>query len=375
MFTLLFSLAAQAADWEAIQGTERGHEDQALRPWGFLQLVGDDVLADGGAVHADVRRARVGFRGAIPGTDGDVAWLIAAEFGRSALTRTQPVVLTDASITFSQIPYARVRIGQFKLPLMDEALESNPLAAPTINPSNAVTLLSESRVTDGAYTSGSGGYRDFGAQVFDAIPLGKNELAYALMVSQGRAGTVAPGPPTDVTGRLRFSHLLDAEASPTDPHRPELSLIVWRDEGTREHDGAPTRRRRQGVSAHLESPSVRARVELVHASGMLESGGAAPAAGPPVIVPDGVAYGGTALVHGELAGVGGTASYSELWRDARSDAALRVFRTLTLGAGYAFTPRARVMADVELRSIAAPHDAADVPQPGPRVSLQVVAVF
>ena len=178
---------AAAADWLMLQGTELAADPAPVRPWGFVQALGEGVAfgspVDGLSAESlqafngerasfnrvgtgdatwglSIRRARAGLRGAIPKTDGRVAWMLAAELGDNQLTRLDPVVLTDASITFSYIPGARIRVGQFKLPLGEEALEMNPLAAEFVNFSSATSqLLLESSSVAGVYTSGASGFR------------------------------------------------------------------------------------------------------------------------------------------------------------------------------------------------------------------------
>lgn len=404
--TMLWWVAlAGAADWAMLQGTEVGQPEAPVRPWGFVQAVGEGVFAQpveglvsetllpfegevasfnrlgsGDATWGfNVRRARLGLRGAVPRTDGDVAWLVAVEAGNNALTRADRVVLTDASVTLSYVPYLRLRVGQFKLPTMDETLEANPIAAESINYSQAASqLMMENPIADGAYTGGGSGFRDLGVQAFDTLPLGPVDVGYAVMLSNGRPGAVDTDTPKDVTARLALTRVLGGEVQ--DPHRPELSVFAWHQEGRRQVDGEEARRMRQGAGVHLETAPVRARAEVVRAVGTVETGASPPFAGQPLVVdPDGVALGAYAMVHGEWKGAGATVRWDQLWRGYGAEADLRVFRTFTFGLEYAFSPRARVMVDYELRRLAAPHASADVQTiaatMGDRLSGQVVAFF
>lgn len=131
-----------------------------------------NALDNGGTWGLAVRRARPGLRSAVPGTDGRVSYFLLAELGTAAIARDGPT-LTDAAITLSYVPCARLRIGQFKLPLMDEAVEANPLAAEWVNFSlPAAALVNGNRVRDGKLDGGASGFRDVGVELFDTFQRG-----------------------------------------------------------------------------------------------------------------------------------------------------------------------------------------------------------
>lgn len=400
---LFLVAAAAAADWLVLQGTEPGPDAAAVRPWGFVQALGEGVpfgtpaegLSDALASFdgqlatfnragsgdatwgASIRRARVGLRGAVPKTDGRVAWLVAAELGDNALTRADPVVLTDASVTFSYIPGARVRVGQFKLPLGEEALEMNPLAAEFVNFSNATSqLLLESPIADGAYTGGAYGFRDVGVQVFDGFDVGGGALSYAVMLSNGRMGALDVDTPKDVTARVAWAPVVWGGADAA--HREELGVYAFWQQGTRSVDGERVARVRRGGGVQVEKAGWHARVEILQASGAIEAN--APFPGQAVTVAgEGEAIGGYAYVHHERGMFGGGVRYDELWRRYDSPADLRVFRAVTLDLQAEITPRARVLLDYELRWLAAPEGSPDAKAiaatMGDRVSLQAGVVF
>lgn len=398
---LLWIGAAMAADWLQLQGTEA--EDAALRPWGFVQVLGEGVVAGepvsglssetlapfngelanfnrvgGDATYGlSVRRARLGLRGAVPNTEGKVAYLVAAELGDNGLTRLDPVVLTDASLTLSYLPGARLRVGQFKLPLGEEALEMNPIAAEFINFSAATSqLLLENPSADGVYTGGASGFRGVGAQVFDSFEVGPGALSYALMVSDGRVG--APDDARDLTGRLSWSPRV--WGGPRDPHREELSLFAFWQEGQRTLADEPTRRSRRGVGVQLQRAGFHARAEAIAARGAIELGTNPPFPSQPVAISaDGVAAGGYAFLHYERAQLGGGLRYDTLWRLYDSPADLRELHTLSADLQWSFNPRARVLLDYEHRLLLAPGASADAQaigdSMGDRVSVMVSAVF
>lgn len=402
MWTVLVATAA-AADWPMLQGTEVPGAE--VRPFGFVQVVGEGIVGgrdarglspalaafDGQRPTFDrvgggeatwgfsLRRARAGLRGPIPGTGDRAAFLLALEFGDNGLTRVDPVVVSDASVTGSFVPGLRLRAGQFKLPLGEEALEMNPIAAEFVNVSAATgQLLAESPIADGAYTGGTSGFRDVGVEGFDTVPIGPGELSYALMVSNGRMGTLDVDDPKDVTARVAVTPWVWGEPAATT--RDELGVWVFHQQGKRTVDGVPTDRIRQGFGVKLERAGWFARAEVIHGAGVLELGPNPPFPGQPIAVSaTGRALGGYALVHREWDHVGGGLRYDELRRSIESDPDLRVFRTLTADLQLAASPRARLMLDYEWRWMAAPHGSADAVALagtlGDRVSLQATAVF
>lgn len=395
-----------AADWLTLQGAETEADAAAVRPWGFVQGLAEGVMFGGpveglesealapynGEVPAfnrvgsgaaswgfSVRRARAGLRGVVPGTDARVNWMIAAELGDNGLTRLEPVLLTDASVTFSLIPGARVRVGQFKLPLGEEALEMNPIAAEFINFSAPTSqLLLENPTAEGAYTGGVNGFRDVGVQVFNTFELGAGELSYAVMLSNGRMGGLDTDNTKDLTGRLYWAPVVWGPAA--SPLREELALYAFWQQGQRVVDGVEVPRSRRGGGVQLRHGGWMARIEGVQGVGALETGANPPFPGQPVtVVADGRAVGGTAFAHFERGLVGGGLRYDTLWRDTTHAEALRVFHTVTADVQLELSPRARVMVDYERRLLLAPHGSADAQTLGAalgdRVAGQVVVVF
>ncbi len=401
-----FIATAAAADWLLLQGTEMGPDPAPIRPWGFVQALGEGVafgppvegleaeslaafegqrasfnrIGSGDASWGfSVRRARAGLRGAIPKTEGRVAWLLAAELGDNQLTRLEPVVLTDASVTFSYIPGARIRVGQFKLPLGEEALEMNPLAAEFINFSAATSqLLLESPVSAGAYTAGASGFRDIGVQLFDSLALGPGGISYALMLSNGRMGALDGDNPKDLTARLAWAPVIWGEAA--SPRREGLQVFGFWQQGERTVEGAQAPRIRRGGGLELERAGWHGRVEAIQAHGTIELGSNPPFPGQAVAVAaEGEAAGGYAFVHYQRGLLGGGLRYDQLWRLYDEPADLRIFRTVTASVQLEPAARVRVLLDYEWRTLAAPEGSADAQAiaatMGDRVSLQAAAIF
>lgn len=383
---LLTTGRSRAADWPIALGTEEGVPDQPVRPIGFLQLVGEgssgarvegltspalsrfngarptfnSVGDSESSVGVYVRRARVGLRGSVPKLDQRITYFLTAEFGTAPVNRGTTARVIDASITFSLIPGARVRVGQFKLPTMDEVVEANPISAEFINFSNAaIGLMAENKVVGGAYVGGAYAFRDVGFQVFDTFQRRNIALAYAFMVSNGRFGAVDDDDHKDVTGRLTASWVFSGK--PSDPHRQELSIFAWGQRGTRAFGDRRYERVREGIGIHLEKEPIRIRAELVYGTGMLVLGPNPPFAGEPIAVaPEGRALGGyvqaRVRVFGKLLlGL----RYDQLHRQLDQGPSLRVLRTLTPAVEWDFTPRAKLAVNFEKRWLGAPNGSAD----------------
>lgn len=398
-----FATPARAADWPIVQGTERA-DAPIVRPFGFVQLTTEGML--GGAVRGltspalsrfegetpsfntlesggdwsfSVRRARPGLRGAIPGTSGKVSYFLLAELGTSAIAR-DGATLTDASVTFSYVPGARVRVGQFKLPGMDEAVEANPIAAEWVNFSlPAAALVNENPVRAGRYDGGASGFRDVGVEVFDTFRRGHVALSYAAVVSNGRRGLVDRDSAKDVTARTTASWVFSGKDD--DPHRQELSVFAWGQRGERDLDGLSVQRIRSGIGVHLEKEPVRLRAEVVYATGAIPAGQAPPFAGQPLVVdPYARAIGGYVQARVRLfdkARVG--LRYDELHRQIDDPRAERVFRTLAPMLEYDLVPRVRLQGSYERRWMAAPGGAEDAKTiartMGDRVAVQATVIF
>ncbi|MEY3212943.1 MAG: hypothetical protein RIT28_3424 [Pseudomonadota bacterium] len=411
MSVLIWGLgAALAADWVMLQGTEPsagGDETPAaVRAWGFVQPLAEGVVGgepvtglsseslvgfngerasfnrvgSGDATMGfSIRRARFGFRGVIPGTDRRVNWLVGAEVGQNALTRIDPIVLTDASVTVAVAPGLNVRVGQFKLPLGEEALEMNPIAAEFVSVSSVTgQLLNENPSSGGVYTAGVSGFRDVGVQVFDSFVLGQGSLTYALMVSNGGMGGLDADNAKDLSGRLTWAPFVWGE--PEAAIRDELSLYAFWLEGQRSVEGVEARRMRRGAGAQLERHGLHARAEVIQGVGAIELGANPPFPGQPVLVStDGEAIGLNAFVHHQPGPIGAGLRVDSLWRLTDSPTDLRVFHTVTADLQLQMSPKARVMLDYERRWLSAPGASADAQAiaatMGDRVSLQLVAVF
>jgi hypothetical protein len=391
MLALGVALPTRAADWVMIGGSEEGRPDSAFTPIAFTQLVAEstplaapvtgltsDALAGfngqlasfnlAGSVILDVRRLRLGARGTAPLTQGAITYFVAVEAGHNAATRGVSVNLIDASISVHAVPGVRLRVGQFKLPTMDETLEANPLTADFTSFSLLVSqLMLEQPVKDGAFAGPAFANRDLGIQLFNShvlpasVPVvgDRLELSWAVMGSQGHVGGIDNDDGKDLTARASASWLLSRKQKPTSPWRDEVSVFAWAQHGTRtiNTDGTSrvVDRDRRGVGLHARAFGLRSRFEAVAANGMLFLGAAPAFAGQPVSIdPKGTAWGFAADLGVEHLGPFEVdARLEQLVRGDVETPAGRVFRNVVLGAQYKFTEQAKLIFNYSFRHIEA----------------------
>lgn len=408
---LALAPAARAGDWLTLNGTELGRPDQAVQVFGFVQPQVEGIVSGGpvegltsqalapydgqvplfNTVAGDaswsfkVHRARLGARGAIPKTDQRVSYFFLLEGGQVALTRTEPVVVTDMSVTLSYVPGARIRVGQFKLPVMEEIVPAVPVAHEFVHFSTTLTkLLLESPVADGRYTGGADGFRDIGVMVFDGFQQDRLAGSYALMVSNGAGlAKLDTDDAKDLSARGELAWVFAGDR--TDPFRQELKVGGWWLQGSREVDGERVDRARQGAFVHLEKRHVWALAEVAAGQGALEVGTNPPFVGAGVlVVPEGRGIGGVGQAGVRLFPEGGPMvgfklRYDEYHQQTESAEALRIFRTGTAGIEVAPTPAVRVQANYELRRLSAPDGSPDAQaiaaSLGDRATLQLTARF
>ena len=241
---LLFLSNANAVNWLMLQGVT---EEPYPLVWGFLQpsymKTTGSTLSTGpwegqqalnNVIQPDlsssqvfqVQRARIGIRGALPANE-NISYFVLAEYGNNGIT--QPgggggrVTLTDATVTFSHIKGAKIRVGQMKVPMSEEVYQGI-MAFNYINLTNIANqqLIERPFWTDGnapcrisdnpapappplqvasdplylqycngdiqtQFRSAAVAVRDTGIQVFDSFRDGSWEHSYALLIGQGGA--------------------------------------------------------------------------------------------------------------------------------------------------------------------------------------------
>ena len=376
-----------AADWLMLVGTEEGRPEQPFHPFGFFQLalekqigatpvegLSSESLQEFNGELASfndleepyelsLRRARVGARGIVPGTGKRINFLVSAEAGFNSATRDVGIVLMDASVTLNYIPGLRVRVGQMKLPTMDEAIEVNPLAHESVRFSPLVSqLLLEQPIFSGRLTGPSYALRDLGIMAFDTFLFHEDQIAlsYAAMFSQGHKGGVDIDEGKELTGRLQLSWLPDGQV--LEPFRDEVSIFGWWLEGQREVEEQNVRRVRRGFGALVAGWGIRSRIEFLQAEGMIPLGATPPFAGQPFqLAEEATAFGWAFHSEVELAEhIALDIGMDELYRQWDEPAAARRLRFVSLGTMIHIAPRVRFVAEYVWRTLQAPEASADV---------------
>ena len=409
-----------------LQGTERTGQAGRAKVWGFVQpeaqyTEGSTVPVGGFAgapmqpntlgpdrnsrATMNIRRARIGVRGQGFPLDNKTNYFLLAEFGHNGITTPGPkrfgaAYLTDASITLNHIPYARLRVGQFKTPGSEEGLQAIHVFD-YINFTNGADQLLLERYAAGDGTSGSsnapiagvGAFRDIGVQLFDTIKVKNMEYSYAGMIGNGNGINAQ-----DNNNKKDFYGYAAAEMvfGGKGGRREGAKVYAWMHKGKRtltagnagEYD-----RDRSGLGFTFRKGSYRAAGEYIMASGLIRNGtdggaqiGASNVAGTAVsslnyLTDDKanayyVHLGYVVLPKLEL-----DLRYDVLNRGTDAGNGERKFSTITLGAQYFINKKTRITVNYEIRSLEAPNladshaantigDAIDN-----RASVQMLAIF
>jgi len=385
LLTLAFAGSAQATNWLQLQGNEMP-DAPAFRYFGFVQPTYTHIdaqpvttLQGAAAVHNgkysalnlnwpnletpyqfQVLRAGLGARGRL--TD-EINYFVALDAGQNGTTYYSDVMLTDASLTFSFIPGARVRAGLFKLPTSEEALMAVNTSAPYVYNSNAVLYLlvglpvqssgavNPAGASAANLSSGFSGYRDWGVQVYDTFNRGQWEYSYAAMLSNGDSidRMLDSDGRKDLTLRFQTSYLFGGKG----PNREDVSAYVWRQSGSRLFGTQQYALVREGVGLKYLQGDYRASAEYLRAAGMMVGGQTPPFVGQPFVVGVNEKAGGWYLE-------GGWRFLPQWEVDLRYDyldfmkqtiANEREFATTTLGLQYFVNPAVRVIFNYEWRDM------------------------
>ena len=323
-------------------------------------------------------RARLGVRGAI---NPQINYFLLGEAGKNSITTKNDVAATDAFLTFSYIPGVRIRVGQGRLPIGDEAMQPAFADSEYINFSAATLGLmneiptasypagtkttSSAGLTFARTTGGAFAYRDLGVEAFDWFQHGKWEYAYALMASTG-TGLYSLGSDYgrgDVSGRLQASYIFGGKGL----NRNDVTGYVWYETGKRHFGGNDYTRKRYGVGARYHQGKLRVSGEYLWGEGMIFTGinpPFLPVAGPGPTPTYQIALADNNKAQGGYL-EGGYYLLPKLEFDLRYDyydrltndaANERVFKTWTLGAQYHFKPNLKLQFNYAIRTL-------DVPNP------------
>lgn len=405
MLAACMPLPVLAANWVDVIATEPANA-AAIKPFGFIQptytyLDADPLSGMGGAAvstngqyqvqnqvgptfenteQLQFLRAQFGLRGRL--TD-KINYFLLTDVGHNLTTVQHPLMVTDASMTFSFIPGAKIRAGLFKLPTGEEALVSNPVAYSYVYysavtsalvqetfyrdvvgaPAGCTALAGATTLDCGKAVAGNNAFRDWGIQVFDSFSKNNWELGYAAMISNGNEieNFSDNNSSKDLTARLQLSYVFKGKG----PLREDANVFIWRQSGERTYGGTDYDRIREGVGYRVTKGPFRTSGEYIRAEGMVAGGPnppVVPASGnlePPYnlnLAPKGKAD-GWYLEAGwrfhpdwEI-----EARYDAFDRSYDDPAAQRVFKTWTLGGQYFINKTTRVTLNYEWREAEVPN--------------------
>ena len=420
---------AHATNWFQLQGTEPSGVAAPVHVFGFIQPTYED--AGGSAVNGlvgagapfngaipkfnevapqdtsassfNMLRARIAVRGTVTPISNQIDYFIMAEFGNNGYTNNgngSTPRLTDASVTFNQIPGARVRVGLFKTPGPEEVLQgipdfdyinftnvsqqlilnqfvgSAPAVAEAGTPPGSAYSVQAAPITAG---------RDQGIQVFDWFNSGPWQFAYAAMIGNGAPLYAnATTNSSDYYGRLQESYIFNHSKG---PHQAGITAWVWEHLGHQTLNvsaagGGFTQQsytyRRDGLGAQYRSGfmtpgAVRVTGELMRGSGWILSG--APFSGPTngtACTPGNPLCTETLYPGANNQAAGGyietgvfvtkhwdlEARYDQYNRLTNNPGAERIFKTTTLGVQYYISPLARVTLNYAFNRIDIPNRSA-----------------
>lgn len=401
LLTACLPLPSQAANWVQLIGTEPA-DSGLFKPFGFVQptytyydaqpMQGGSAAINGqyqfqnqvGPTYEDKAqlqflRAQFGARGKL---SDKINYFVLTDLGENLTTVQHNFMLTDASLTFNQIPGARVRVGLFKLPTSEEALVPNPTSYSYVYYSFAASALVQETqfqtssgtgctAIAGATTlqcakavAGNNAFRDWGVQVFDVFNRGKWELGYAAMLSNGGEIENMLGDDDgnkDFTVKLQASYLFGAGKGVA---RQDASVFLWRQSGDRRFGASDYTRTREGVGARYLKGPLRVTGEYLRGEGMIPGGPNPPVPNANGLVPP---YNLNIAPLGKADGwyleAGWRfhpkweieARYDEYDRNTNDAAANRLFQTWTLGAQYFINKNTRVTLNYEWRDQSVPH--------------------
>jgi len=432
----LINAPTYAANWLTLQGLEKSGSSVRAKVWGFVQpeytnisgtklkagpFAGQDMSPNmarpDNKSHEtfNIRRARIGVRGTGFPLDDKVNYFFLAEFGNNGITRPAKTgaLVTDASVTLSQIPNAHIRVGQFKTPTAEEGLAAIHVFN-YINFTNITNQMMLERFTNGDGSDGDGrpaaasslvsldanglngavgAFRDIGVQVFNTFKVNDWEHSYAVMYGNGNGISRSDNDDNKETYLYWSSELVYGGGG---PRRQGLKLFAWNQSGKRTlttSGAGEYNRDRNGLGATYLKGKYRAAVEYMTADGMIfngSDGGAIPGklnnAGNNVSQinvltkdkADGyyLDFGYKVLQNLEL-----DIRYDVLNRGTETSLGERTFDTLTLGVQYFFNKKSRFTFNYEIRN----QDAPGFPGTAPpnqiasslddRLSMQLLVIF
>nr|WP_320048590.1 hypothetical protein [uncultured Desulfuromonas sp.] len=394
-FVLLAS-PALAVNWLMLQGVEK--KEETLRFGGFLLV--DYINAGGGELPAgpfagsdinsglvspnlrssselNLRKLQLGIRGVLSDRINYSLKTICGNNSATHIDDKNRFRLIESSLTFNYIPGARIRIGMFKTPAVEESLGFVP-PCNYINLTNMTNMLMQERFFDADGSDPqdvnqpgvAGCCRDMGLMVFDSFSFQPWELTYAVMLANGHGLNLQDDNDNPDVYLYLAAERLRGEGKGV--QRQGWKVFAWYQDGQRSldvgisHTERVFRRCRYGLGTTLLWQNLRLESEMIKADGMIYAGTDGGAA-PGTVSNNGQAVAGFNVLPEDQA-LGwyfdlGCQIFKGFWLNARYDRldlgtetnGEREFETLSLGLLYRFTPSLRGKLTYEIRSGKAPH--------------------
>ena len=411
---ITFTNQLHATDWLKGAGTEPDSTMQNgkmvkninTKPhlWGFIQVgyqqnYGDIFIKNGinktpfsmltpnlnSQAGFEVNRARIALRGMID-KKNTINYFFMLEFGENGITKpaghSVGNYLTDASITYRGIPYANIRVGQFKYPGSEEGLRavfaSNYRNFSTVGgqlllerflPNNAIDKDTSGKFLATPQVSVAA-YRDRGIELFNTISFSKKiHFTYAAMLGSGTglSSSNSSGTPT-YYGYLATEYLFGKGKA---FYLQSVKLYGWYQNGKRKLNNTNYTRERYGAGIsfykNVFKRGLRIDAEYIHAKGMIYNG-AKDMDNDPFNNHWGyqIAAGDQNLANGGYFNIQYyvipkkveiMARYDWLNRLTNSTTGERVFKTTTLGISYHFKGVTRIDLNYAIKGATAPGNA------------------
>jgi hypothetical protein len=234
----------------------------------------------------EINRARIAIRGMVD-KDNTLNYFFMTEFGEDGITSPAGHItgnhLTDASISYTAIPYVNIRMGQFKYPGAEEGLRAvfassyrnfttatNQLLLERFLPNNATQTTGTDLYTAATETS-VGAFRDRGAELFYTIPVAdKMTVSYAGMVGSGTglSSENATGNPT-LYGYMAGEYLFGKGKG---YGTQSFKVFAWYQDGDRLLNNHKYSRTRYGLGFNYFKSGLRVGAEWMKAKGMIYNG-------------------------------------------------------------------------------------------------------
>ena len=427
------SQTASAANWLMLQGTEKPGQSARAKVWGFIQTQYQKDFSDectntatcGGGLNGyvpaklvgpnldsqeafNVNRARIGVRGTGFPLDAKVNYFFLAEFGNNAITSgSDNKYMTDASITLSHIPGARLRLGLFKTPGFEEGLQAihvfdyinftqvgNQMMLERFQTGAASDVFQPPTPTPNAsmnqYSKSVGAFRDVGIQIFDTFGSSKHEFSYAVMYGNGNGLNFGDNDNNkEIYAYLSTEWIYGGKGG----RRQGLKLFTWYQDGKRTNPYDRTLeqdRTRQGLGVKYLKKPFRVTAEYLQGKGMIFQGQHRPGPNPPGSVNDFNGIYNDEKADGYYLDFGFYIPNSKWEIDARYDQYTRGenhqtsaandetrYKTITIGAQYHFNKKTRLNMEYSDRSFESDTSAVNAQLEGVkgRLALQVTHIF